>query len=130
MSSEKVVVVTDATSGGGREVVRRFARPGVSLGLVSRRGDRLESTRREVEAAGARALTMACDIGDPDALDAVVRAVVEAYGPIDIWVDGSTRTQSRRVLVSDRRALCAIIAGAAGGGAAWWAAARWASRRR
>jgi short-subunit dehydrogenase len=129
MPASEVVVVTDATSGLGRAVVRRFARPGVSLGLVSQRGDRLESTRREVEAAGARALTMACDIADPAALDAVVQAVEEAYGPIDIWIGSSTRTRFG-ALLWDRRALYGCIAAATGGGAAWRVAARWASRRR
>ncbi len=92
MSAEEVVVITGATSGVGRAVARRFARPGVSLGLVARGGDGLEGARREVEAAGGRALTLACDIADPDALDAVAEAVEEAYGPIDIWINNAMTT--------------------------------------
>lgn len=92
MAAEQIVVVTAATSGVGRAVVRRFAGPGVSLGLVARARDGLEGACREVEAAGGRALTMACDVADPDALEAVAEVVEEAYGPIDVWINNATTT--------------------------------------
>ncbi len=50
----EVVVVTGASSGVGRAVVREFARrsPGVRIGLLARNEDGLEGARREVEVAG------------------------------------------------------------------------------
>ncbi|MBA3321702.1 MAG: SDR family NAD(P)-dependent oxidoreductase, partial [Pyrinomonadaceae bacterium] len=48
-SKPKVVVITGASAGVGRAVVRRFAREGAHIGLLARGPDGLEGARREVE---------------------------------------------------------------------------------
>jgi len=53
-----VVVVTGASAGVGRAVVRRFAHDGARIGLLARGRDGLEAARRDVEAAGARARSL------------------------------------------------------------------------
>jgi len=55
-NGRQVVVVTGASAGVGRAVVREFAKEGARIGLIARGRDRLESTRREVENAGVRQL--------------------------------------------------------------------------
>jgi NAD(P)-dependent dehydrogenase (short-subunit alcohol dehydrogenase family) len=86
------VVVTGASSGIGRATVRRFAGPGVAIGLIARGRDGLEATRREVEQAGGTALVVRADVADPVAVDAAAAAVEEALGPIDIWVNSAMAT--------------------------------------
>jgi NADP-dependent 3-hydroxy acid dehydrogenase YdfG len=49
-----VVVVTGASAGVGRAIVRRFAREGAAIGLLARGLDGLEAARQEVEDAAAR----------------------------------------------------------------------------
>jgi short-subunit dehydrogenase len=90
--SETTVVITGATNGIGRATVRRFARPGVNIGLVARGGDALEATREEVERAGARALLLPADVADAEAVDAAAEATEEAFGPIDVWINNAMTT--------------------------------------
>jgi NAD(P)-dependent dehydrogenase (short-subunit alcohol dehydrogenase family) len=92
MADREVVVVTGATSGIGRAIARRFAQDGASIGLIARGRDALTATRKEVEAAGGRALELPCDVADWDAVDSAARAVEEAFGPIDVWVNNAMTT--------------------------------------
>jgi NAD(P)-dependent dehydrogenase (short-subunit alcohol dehydrogenase family) len=92
MASSEVVVVTGGTSGIGRAVARRFARDGASIGLIARGRDGLAAARKEVEDAGGRALELSCDVSDWDAVNSAARAVEEAFGPIDIWVNNAMTT--------------------------------------
>jgi NAD(P)-dependent dehydrogenase (short-subunit alcohol dehydrogenase family) len=92
MSHREVVVITGASSGIGRAAVRRFAGPGVAIGLLARNRDGLEAARREVEEAGGEALVLPVDVADPDAVDAAADAVEEAFGPIDIWINDAMTT--------------------------------------
>jgi short-subunit dehydrogenase len=88
----QVVVVTGASSGIGRAIVRRFAGPGVALGLIARGEDGLEAAAAEVRAAGGTALVLPLDVADADALDAAAGRVEEAFGPIDVWVNDAMAT--------------------------------------
>jgi NAD(P)-dependent dehydrogenase (short-subunit alcohol dehydrogenase family) len=89
---EETVVITGASSGIGRATVRRFARPGVRIGLVARGRDGLEGARREVEAAGGQALVLPTDVADAEAVDATAQAVEDVFGPIDIWINDAMAT--------------------------------------
>ena len=88
----QTVVITGASSGIGRATARRFAGPGVSIGLVARGRDGLKGVRAEVEGAGGRALMLPTDVADAEAVDAAAQAVEEALGPIDIWINDAMAT--------------------------------------
>ena len=83
----QIVVVTGASAGLGRAIVRAFARKGAKLGLLARGRDGLEGARREVEAMGGKALVLPTDVADPDQVEAAAAAVEKQLGPIDIWVN-------------------------------------------
>jgi NAD(P)-dependent dehydrogenase (short-subunit alcohol dehydrogenase family) len=91
MSTNKleIVVVTGASAGVGRAVVRKFAEKGAHVGLLARGHDGLEGARREVEAAGGRALVLPTDVAQYDEVEAAAAAVEEKLGPIDIWVNNA-----------------------------------------
>ncbi|KHK90897.1 SDR family oxidoreductase [Novosphingobium malaysiense] len=82
-----VVVVTGASAGVGRAVVRRFARDGVKMGLIARGMDGLRAAAKEVEDAGSEALILPCDVADNDAVEAAAEEVEAKFGPIDIWIN-------------------------------------------
>ena len=84
-----VVVVTGASAGLGRAVVRAFARQGADIGLIARGLDGLEGARREVEADGGRALVLPLDVADADAVDEAADRVERELGPIDVWVNNA-----------------------------------------
>ena len=85
----EVVVITGASAGVGRATVREFARHGASVGLIARGRDGLEGARREVEAAGGKALVLPLDIADARKVDEAAERVEEKLGPIDIWVNNA-----------------------------------------
>ena len=88
-SAPEVVVVTGASAGVGRAVVRRFAQDRAWIALLARDRHRLEATRQEVEAAGGRALVLPTDVADWDQVDAAAAATEAEFGPIDIWINNA-----------------------------------------
>jgi NAD(P)-dependent dehydrogenase (short-subunit alcohol dehydrogenase family) len=87
--SSEVVVVTGASAGVGRATAIAFGRRGACVGLVARGHAGLRAARRDVEAAGGRAIVCPADVADPQALRDVAARVEEAFGPIDIWINNA-----------------------------------------
>jgi NAD(P)-dependent dehydrogenase (short-subunit alcohol dehydrogenase family) len=92
VSTGRVVVVTGASSGVGRAVAREFAARGDSVALLARGREGLEGAKRDVEAAGGRALALPVDVAVHDQVEAAASAIEEALGPIDIWVNNAMTT--------------------------------------
>jgi NAD(P)-dependent dehydrogenase (short-subunit alcohol dehydrogenase family) len=88
----QVVVVTGASAGVGRAIVRRFADEGASISLIARGRERLEAAAGEVEAAGGRALVLPLDVADADAVEQAAAETEEKLGPIDVWVNNAMVT--------------------------------------
>ena len=89
MKKGEVVVVTGASAGLGRAIVREFAKHGADVGLIARGRDGLEGARREVEQQGGRALVLPCDVSDAKAVEEAADRVERELGPIDIWVNNA-----------------------------------------
>jgi NAD(P)-dependent dehydrogenase (short-subunit alcohol dehydrogenase family) len=87
--SEKIVVITGATSGIGRESALAFSRQGARLVLVGRKADALKEVAAEAEKAGARTVTRAVDVTSAEAPAVIVGAAVEAFGGIDVLVNAA-----------------------------------------
>jgi short-subunit dehydrogenase len=88
----EVVVITGASAGVGRATARRFGADRAAVGLIARGHERLESTAREVEAAGGEALVLPLDVADDGAVEDAAAQVEETLGPIDIWVNNAMAT--------------------------------------
>ncbi|WP_126173677.1 SDR family oxidoreductase [Altericroceibacterium xinjiangense] len=89
LSDPPVVVVTGASAGVGRAVVRRFAQDKAKIALIARGIEGLEGTKREVEEAGGEALICQCDVADADAVEQAAHRIEERFGPIDIWINAA-----------------------------------------
>lgn len=85
----EVVVVTGASAGVGRALVRAYACRGARIGLLARGRDRLDDTQREADALGGRALVIPTDVAEADQVEAAAEAVEEALGPIDVWINNA-----------------------------------------
>lgn len=85
----EVVVVTGASAGLGRAIVRAFAREGAHIGLLARGLDGLEAARGEVEALGGKALVIPVDVADAEAIEEAAETVEREFGPIDIWINNA-----------------------------------------
>ena len=66
--SEKVVLITGASSGIGRGFGIELARRGAAVGLLARRADALNEIVKEIEAAGGRAIALPADVTDAEAV--------------------------------------------------------------
>ena len=67
--------------------MRRFAAPGVRIGLIARNRDRLETTAAEVRSAGGEAMVLPLDVADAEAVEDAAEQVESAFGPIDVWIN-------------------------------------------
>jgi NAD(P)-dependent dehydrogenase (short-subunit alcohol dehydrogenase family) len=83
----KVAVVTGASAGVGRAIVRELAREGARVGLIARTAEALEAAAEEVRSAGSDALVMPLDVSDADAVFAAADRIVQQWGQLDIWVN-------------------------------------------
>lgn len=91
-NQNRVIVVTGASAGVGRAVVRQFARPGAHIGLIARGPERLDATKREVEQAGGKALALPTDVADAEQVERAAEQVEREFGPIDVWVNDAMTT--------------------------------------
>jgi NAD(P)-dependent dehydrogenase (short-subunit alcohol dehydrogenase family) len=89
MRNPEVVVITGASAGVGRAIVRRFAADGARIALLARGRDGLEAARREVEEAGGQGLVLQTDVADWSQVDAAAERAEAELGPIDIWINNA-----------------------------------------
>lgn len=85
----RVAIVTGASSGLGVTFAKGLAGAGARVVLAARRIDRLEALAADLEATGARALAVACDVTNEDEVDALVEAARERFGRIDVLVNNA-----------------------------------------
>lgn len=86
---DKVIVITGATGGVGRATAHAFARRGARIALLARGHERLEATRREVEALGGRAICIPTDVAVAEQVEAAAQMAEDKLGPIDVWVNNA-----------------------------------------
>lgn len=85
----RTAVVTGAASGMGEATARLLAAGGARVALLARRTERLDALAAEITAAGGRALAVTTDLTDQASVDAAVKTVHDAYGPVDLVVNNA-----------------------------------------
>ena len=88
-TSNKVVIVTGASSGIGEATARRFAEAGYAVVLAARRKDLLDQIASKIEAAGGRALAVPTDLSDAGQTTALVQRSLAAFGRVDVLVNNA-----------------------------------------
>ena len=88
--TERVALITGASSGIGTELARVFAANDHRVALVARRGDRLQQLAGEIAAAGGAApLVIACDLSEPGACDTITAALDAAGVEVEFLVNNA-----------------------------------------
>ena len=85
----EVVVITGASAGLGRAIVRRFAADGAHIGLIARGRDGLEGAKSDVEKLGGKAIIIEGDVADPETTAKAAEETEKAFGEIDIWINNA-----------------------------------------
>ena len=85
----KVVLVTGASVGIGRETAIAFAKAGGKIALVSRDAQSLEAARKEIEQEGGTARAFPCDLSRLETIPSVVEAVAKNLGPVDVLINNA-----------------------------------------
>ena len=73
--------------------------------VASRKIDNCEEAAREIEAMGRRALAVACHLGRPDQIDALVASAYDAFGRVDIVVNNAAMSPGTSCARVERGAL-------------------------
>jgi NAD(P)-dependent dehydrogenase (short-subunit alcohol dehydrogenase family) len=99
----KRILLTGASSGIGEAGAERLAREGATVVVVARRQDRLDALAERITTAGGTAISIACDVSDLDAVDALVADVEKRLGGIDILINNAGRSIRRSLAESLER---------------------------
>ncbi len=78
----RVIIVTGASGGIGEATALRLADEGADLVLGARRSVALEAVADAARARGATVVTVAGDLTEPDAIDALTAAAAERFGVV------------------------------------------------
>ncbi|MGP3964142.1 SDR family NAD(P)-dependent oxidoreductase [Nonomuraea sp. 3N208] len=89
----KVIAIFGAGTGLGASVARRFAREGFSVALVARRKDRLDALVEQLTADGIEVAGFSADLSQPTGVPAVVAAIRDRFGRIDVVEYGPISTE-------------------------------------
>jgi len=83
---DKVALVTGAARGIGLACAQAFAREGAKVVLADVETAAGETAAEDIQAGGADALFVQCDVGDKAQVDALIERAVAAFGRLDCVV--------------------------------------------
>ncbi|MFY7756761.1 SDR family oxidoreductase [Flavobacterium stagni] len=86
----KTIVITGGGSGLGKAMTKYFMELGAQVAITSRDLEKLKTTASELEAeTGGKCLPLACDVRHYDQVEAMLAAVLEAYGKVDVLLNNA-----------------------------------------
>ena len=93
----KVIFITGASRGIGREMALRFAKDGAKIAIAAKTTEphpklpgTIHSVADEVAQAGGQALPLVMDVCDVDAVQRAVAATIEHFGQIDVLINNAS----------------------------------------
>lgn len=96
--TNRVVVITGASSGLGSQMARGFANQHANLVLLARRVERLEDLAKELSAKGVKVLPLKCDVTNTENVNAVAKEVEKVFGKVDVLVNCAGNSKNAGVL--------------------------------
>lgn len=99
MTEKKTAIVTGASRGIGAAIARKLAVDGMRV-ILNYCGseEKALAVKAEIEAAGGEAAVWQCDVADAAQCEAMVKAVMETYGSIDVLVNNAGITRDGLLL--------------------------------
>ena len=89
----RVVVMTGAGSGLGKQMTKAFAKQGADLVIMDIKTDKLAELKKELEQDDVKVLAIKCDVTSSEEIEFAAKRSEEVFGKVDILVNcaGSSR---------------------------------------
>ncbi len=88
--TNKVIVITGASGGLGKEIALQAARRGAQLVLIARNREKLLRVKKEIEAFSEQAVHIyVCDVADMEAVGRTFSDIHQEIGEIDVLVNNA-----------------------------------------
>ena len=101
---DKTLFITGASRGIGLAIAKRAARDGARIAIAAKsvsENPKIPGTiftaAGEIEAAGGKALALACDIRFDDQVEAAMQKTVETFGGVDILINNASAIDLRGI---------------------------------
>ena len=85
----KIILITGASSGIGKESAIEFAKLGANIILVARKKDKLEQVANELKKFNVSILVCQCDVSKKDQVKEMSKIVLEKFESIDVLVNNA-----------------------------------------
>ena len=85
----RAALVTGGGTGICRGIALALASAGCDVAIASRRLEHLEPTVADIERLGVKSVAVAGDVRRPEEVDAMVRGTADAFGRLDVLVNGA-----------------------------------------
>ncbi|WP_175989932.1 SDR family NAD(P)-dependent oxidoreductase [Bacillus sp. Marseille-Q1617] len=90
MLKNKVVMITGASKGLGKELALQFAREGAKLAVCARNEGPLREVEKEIRALGGEVVALAADVSVPKDVDRFVSVTEDAFSRIDVLINNAS----------------------------------------
>ena len=96
--SKKVVVITGASSGLGKQMAKAFAEQGANLVLLARRIEKLEELKKELQGFGVEILALKCDVTNTENINECANVCKTKFGKVDVLINCAGASKDKGVL--------------------------------
>jgi NAD(P)-dependent dehydrogenase (short-subunit alcohol dehydrogenase family) len=92
-----VVLITGGSSGIGQASAMKLAGAGAKVIIVARDMEKLEATKKEIEAEGGKCFVYSADLSNLEAIDALAAQVLKDHGHVDVLINNAGRSIRRAI---------------------------------
>ena len=106
----KVVLVTGATRGIGKQIAITFAKEGYDIAINYRKeNEDLENTKKEIEENGVKCFAVQGDVSSFEDCERFVKEIINEYGKIDVLVNNAGITKDTLLMRMNKEDFESVI---------------------
>jgi dehydrogenase/reductase SDR family member 4 len=85
----KTALITGASKGIGQAIAEVYAAAGANVVVSSRKQEAVDAVAKAIKDKGHKAVGIACNVGDANDVDQLIKKTIDAFGSIDILVNNA-----------------------------------------